>query len=1207
MTEVAPKTQRDQVQESLDSHHHYNNTEQTEKFTVLNILVWNIRGINDKVFDEDMQEFMFKNDIILLTETHTEKLSEKKYNTIPHFVYKDFPRKSPNAPGPSGGIGIYIRAELAEGIELLSTDESIVWLRLRSSFFAWERDKLIACIYFSPKDSTYIHSTNVRTDYFSILSEQLAKYNMEDDIILCGDFNSRTGNLVDHYEHIPGTEGELERLAHTSVISHDSRLRGKRFSQDSSINEYGRELLHICKSTGLSIMNGRIGKIENTGDFTCYKEKGASVVDYLMCKPNVMSCIRDFRILPKRVESDHRALSFTLDVPGVINAQTNTAGSTGKRLSCFKWDTSKVNTYRDKLKGASFINMHEQLTLDVIDPCVKSDELCNMFHGTMNDIIGNVFKTKKHVNRVQFPKNKWFDEECKTLKHEINNYAKTHNISRSPFSEQYHALELDYKRLKQKKKRDHQNQIRDKLETFQSNSPAAYWKFWKSLKPKEINNSKLSLNEFDTYFKNQIEPPSTHYFDHEFMEKIMEFVNHYRGSTHEIETHIITENISMTDEICNSPITLDEINTHIRKLKNNKAAGIDGVSGEFIKYACDELNTTLHVLFNSIFDRGDWPTKWAEGIISPVHKKESVNVADNYRKITVMPTLGKILESILNSRLVFRNIVLCQDDPYQFGFKQNSRTTDNVFILHSIINRQKFKNKPLYVCFVDFSKAFDYVNRYALYYKLIRRGITGKLLNLICDMYDKSVCHVKWKGEVGEQIDSKYGVLQGGMLSPKLFTEFLSDLKEELEDKHGLLLNDSILSYILYADDLVLCSESPDGLQNLIDGLFTFCKKWHLIVSLAKTNVLVFGKKKVETQFMFNKKKIEIITEYKYLGTIITTATNDMFAKNLDHLTGKVRNALFALDCYIQHSINYLQPSLAMKMFDTQIVPILEYMSEIWYKNKVLSDMEKIHLKYIKTSLRVKPSSSTWAVYAECGRFPLKIKIQVQLIKYWKRILRLNDDSIAKNAYKSLYDLHGMGQENWCTHVQNILNEAGMQSVWVEQYISDRDLAILKETLYKSYMDKCLANICDSENNPKLRTYKLFKNEFKLEKYLTHAYNINYTVALTRFRISSHNLRIETGRYTKPNKTPVDERICLYCSSQTIEDELHFILECDLYTDERSRLLQISYDSIPGFIYMTKEDKFISMMSSNETAMVKQLGKYLHDCFKKRSDIDTQV
>ncbi len=161
-------------------------------------------------------------------------------------------------------------------------------------------------------------------------------------------------------------------------------------------------------------------------------------------------------------------------------------------------------------------------------------------------------------------------------------------------------------------------------------------------------------------------------------------------------------------------------------------------------------------MYNCIFDRGEWPTKWNEGFISPVYKKHSINVTDNYRKITVMPVHGKVLESILNARLIFRNIPLEMDDPLQFGFKANARTSDNLFILQSPINRQKFKNKPLYACFVDFTKAFDYFNRHALYYKLVKRGFKGKMLNLVCDMYKKAKCQVKWKGD---EIDSKYGVL----------------------------------------------------------------------------------------------------------------------------------------------------------------------------------------------------------------------------------------------------------------------------------------------------------------------------------------------------------------------------------------------------------------------------------------------------------------
>ncbi len=118
-----------------------------------------------------------------------------------------------------------------------------------------------------------------------------------------------------------------------------------------------------------------------------------------------------------------------------------------------------------------------------------------------------------------------------------------------------------------------------------------------------------------------------------------------------------------------------------------------------------------------------------------------------------MPALGKVCESTLNSRLTYRNVVLDVDNKFQYGFKENARTTDNIFILYSIIQHPKLKNKPLYVCFVDFNKVFDYINRSALYYKLIKRGIKGKLLNIIMSMFDKAKCKVKWKGLMGETFD----------------------------------------------------------------------------------------------------------------------------------------------------------------------------------------------------------------------------------------------------------------------------------------------------------------------------------------------------------------------------------------------------------------------------------------------------------------------
>ncbi len=214
---------------------------------------------------------------------------------------------------------------------------------------------------------------------------------------------------------------------------------------------------------------------------------------------------------------------------------------------------------------------------------------------------------------------------------------------------------------------------------------------------------------------------------------------------------------------------------------------------------------------------------------------------DNYRKITVMTSLGNVFESILNSRLTYRNVVLDLDDKLQYGFTENARTTDNTFILYSIIQSQNLKtNKTLYVYFVDFTKAFDYIYRSALYYKLIKRGIKGKLLNIIMSMLDKAKCKVKWK-----LLTVNLGVLQGGMLSPKLFTEFLTDLYSYLSSECGVFMRNLIISYILFADDLILFSETIEGLQKLLDRLFNYCSKRHPILSLTKTKVMVFNNRKI--------------------------------------------------------------------------------------------------------------------------------------------------------------------------------------------------------------------------------------------------------------------------------------------------------------------------------------------------------------------------
>ena len=448
------------------------------------------------------------------------------------------------------------------------------------------------------------------------------------------------------------------------------------------------------------------------------------------------------------------------------------------------------------------------------------------------------------------------------------------------------------------------------------------------------------------------------------------------------ESDSIVKDKELLDDILNSVISDDEVRIQLNRLKSGKASGSDGIAIEFLKCARDYIVPCLTSLFNVILTSGEYPSSWAEGIINPIHKSGSKDDPDHYRKITVMVAVGKVFEAVLLNRLEFKNEALNHDDTYQFGFKKNCRTTDNLFLLQSIIEKQKFKKQPLYVCFVDFTKAFDYVNRQALFYKLLKRGVQGNFCQVLMNLFQKATCMIRWHGQLSEQIQSLFGVLQGGMISPKLFSEYLTNLGDYLNETCGIIIDDIFLYYILYADDLVLCSDTPEGLQMQIDGLLEFCKKWHMIINLTKTKILVFNKKNDTHKFYFNSVEIDRSTSYKYLGVWLNTDKFDYFKQTHEYLINQAQKAMFQATRLSSPVVGKLSPPLAFKVFDSQILPILEYGAEIWSKGKSIDIMETFQLKFLKNVLWVRPQTPTDAIYAETGRLPLVIRHKFKVARY---------------------------------------------------------------------------------------------------------------------------------------------------------------------------------------------------------------------------------
>ena len=692
----------------------------------------------------------------------------------------------------------------------------------------------------------------------------------------------------------------------------------------------------------------------------------------------------------------------------------------------------------------------------------------------------------------------------------------------------------------------------------------------------------ITLDCFEEYFANLQAPPA------EFMSNFdLQFLKYAEDYVKNFENHS-QSNTFMTDQ----PIMLHEVETELKHLKLGKAPGIDGISNEFYKYLSDYLLHPLTTLYNYIWNSGVYPDKWSEGIIQPLHKKGSIDEPDNYRKLTLMACMGKIFESIINKRLVFQSEATNTIDPYQFGFSKNCRTSDNVFIIDTLISYQKSKRKPLYITFIDFSKAFDFVNRTFLYYKMIKKGFGGRLVKIIESMFSNSSARVRWEGEVGKPIDSTHGVLQGGIVSPKLFNLYLSDMHDYLDQSCGITIDGVTYTHLLYADDLVLVSDNVNAMQTLLKNLETYCRKWHLIINSQKSKVMIFNKSGRSTSkeaynFSIENKELEVVNSYKYLGHVISNS-NNTHKEMFDHLATQAQRAMYALKERLRSTVGYVPPKLGIKMFDTHILPILEYNSELWFQVKQVELLEKVQMQYLRNMLGVRCQTSTLAILADTGRFPLHVRQQVSAVKYYNRIKSESCPLLLRKCYDIQTRLHQDGRSCWLSRLHKATNTLNIDTVSCTKLLL---------SLYERAHNDILSGINDSNLNPKLRTYKIFKTDIRLEPYLDHYLPKTLYCNIARFRLSSHNLKIELGRHKRPY-VPASERLCEKCNLNLVEDEHHCLMVCPKWNDNRNVLFDTANKFIEGFFVLHTSEQFSSILISKEIDLNFALGKFLQVALK---------
>ena len=503
------------------------------------------------------------------------------------------------------------------------------------------------------------------------------------------------------------------------------------------------------------------------------------------------------------------------------------------------------------------------------------------------------------------------------------------------------------------------------------------------------------------------------------------------------------------------------------------------------------------------------------------------------------------------------------------------------------------KGKKLFCLFIDYKKAFDLVWREALWYKLLRSSVNGKILSVIKNMYKGIKSYVVNGSSHSDYFASCRGVRQGENLSPLLFSLFINDLEESLiehgseylafdmENIDGLLR----LVVIMYADDTVIIANSATQLKRAMKGLEEYCKNWQLQVNCSKTKIIVFGKSRSRhNSFTLFGETIELVDDYKYLGIMFNYRGN--LKKAQSELLKQSYRAMYSL---ISRGRKLELPfDIMLELFQSLVVPIISYGCEVW-GYAMIKEIEILHLKFIKLLLKVKPSTCNAMVYGETGVYPIKIFIYKRMLGFWGRMLRGKSSKLSNVLYEIMLKLYNDGTYEWpwLVFIKKLLDDAGLSYVWYEQREVNVDW--LKATIERNLKDQWLQKWnAELQEKSSCSTYRLYKKQYELEPHLM--LTNDFRIYTTKLRTNNNKLAVVIGRYSN---IPREDRICNICQLNKVGDEYHLFFECnnENVVRLRNKFIPLYYRNRPSII------KFCELISSNKVKLMENIATFLKNVF----------
>ena len=385
--------------------------------------------------------------------------------------------------------------------------------------------------------------------------------------------------------------------------------------------------------------------------------------------------------------------------------------------------------------------------------------------------------------------------------------------------------------------------------------------------------------------------------------------------------HIVQETICPEDLLC----TTEEVLSYIQELDITKASGPDRISNRMLKYTAANIAPSLTKLFNISIQNGKFPACWKTSSVVPVPKLSEHKEASNYRPISLLSVVSKMLERHIYNMILYHINDTSPLSNKQWGYQGGKSTVSALLaVTHDWFKTLEMKQEVCTI-FFDLKKAFDSVPHKLLLRKLSKYALNSHILSWLYSYLTDRKQHVVVGGDSSSDLSVLSGVPQGSVLGPLLFLIYIDDVST-IELSEDCILN-------LYADDMLLyktvrSNEDYYQLQSDIDKISMWVDKNHLSFNLMKCKSMLLTRKKNPSQppkLLLNNMQIKQVETFKYLGVLI--ASDLSWSPHIDSICTKAKKLIGLL--YRRFSTT-VQNEKMLELYVSLVRPHLEYAASVW-------------------------------------------------------------------------------------------------------------------------------------------------------------------------------------------------------------------------------------------------------------------------------------